>query len=198
MVEAAWVVCVHVWDILPAAGPTSQGTCRVCGETREFANSSEHLVVSTGRPLDFHPRPAAPIEEVPVADKNVHKRHKEIEKRWPEIKRAIEETGRINRAARQLGISYDGVSRLAIRHGMDTAPYRPKAGAVTNSSASGGKADKGVAPARHVRTPAPAREKTAVGEGGPAGAGNLGDIGQALIGLGLVMIGAWLEERKGR
>ena len=30
--------CVHVWDIEPASGPTSQGTCTRCGETKEFRN----------------------------------------------------------------------------------------------------------------------------------------------------------------
>jgi hypothetical protein len=196
VVKAARAACVHVWDIATAAGPISPGTCRFCGEYREFANSSEHLVGPTGMALDFRSRPAVHREEEPVARANVHQRHKEIEKQWPEIKRTLEETGRLNRTAVQLGLSYSSVERITRRHGLDTTLYRPMAGVVTNSSASGGKADKGVAPARHAKTPAPAREKTAVGEGGPAGAVSLANIGQGLIGLGLIMVGAWLKSQE--
>ena len=33
------VVCKHHWVIETAAGPVSIGTCRLCGEEREFNNS---------------------------------------------------------------------------------------------------------------------------------------------------------------
>lgn len=32
------MVCVHNWNCEPAVGPTSKGTCRECGEEREFSN----------------------------------------------------------------------------------------------------------------------------------------------------------------
>jgi len=32
--------CCHHWVIDTASGPTSQGTCRLCGESREFRNFS--------------------------------------------------------------------------------------------------------------------------------------------------------------
>ena len=195
-VKAARAACVHVWDINPAAGPTSSGTCRLCGETREFANSSEHLVESKGKPLDFRRLPAVRTEEAPVTKKNGWAKREEIDERWPEIKRTIEEMRMVNRAANKLGITYYAVLSCARRHSFDTTPYVLPAGAVTNLSASGGKADKGVAPARHAKTPAPAREKTAVGEGVPAGAVSLANIGQGLIGLGLIMVGAWLKSQE--
>jgi hypothetical protein len=175
MVEAALAACVHVWEIELANGHTSPGTCRRCGETREFANSSEHLVVSTGRPLDFHPRPAAPIEEETVKKVNMHQRHQEIEKRWPEIKKTIEELGGLNRAAKQLGLSYEGTRRAAARHGFDVKPYLTKAG----------------------RRPAPVRETDGQAFRDKPAANGHDNIGEALIGMGLVMIGAWLETRKG-
>ncbi len=31
--------CCHHWIIETANGPVSQGTCRICRETREFRNS---------------------------------------------------------------------------------------------------------------------------------------------------------------
>ncbi len=31
--------CSHYWIIEPAAGRVSEGTCRFCGERRQFANS---------------------------------------------------------------------------------------------------------------------------------------------------------------
>lgn len=30
--------CCHRWDIKPANGPSSQGTCQNCGEVRKFKN----------------------------------------------------------------------------------------------------------------------------------------------------------------
>ena len=30
--------CTHVWQIDPPNGPTSEGMCRLCGETRRFNN----------------------------------------------------------------------------------------------------------------------------------------------------------------
>ncbi len=35
------VDCMHHWVIERANGPISKGTCRVCGEEREFNNSVE-------------------------------------------------------------------------------------------------------------------------------------------------------------
>jgi hypothetical protein len=34
-------ICVHQWNIEPPKGPTSNGVCGVCGESREFQNSYE-------------------------------------------------------------------------------------------------------------------------------------------------------------
>ena len=31
--------CVHHWEIAPATGPMSPGTCKRCGEVRMFKNS---------------------------------------------------------------------------------------------------------------------------------------------------------------
>ena len=35
------VVCRHHWLIQAADGPTSEGVCRICGETRAFKNYVE-------------------------------------------------------------------------------------------------------------------------------------------------------------
>ena len=35
--------CQHHWIIDPAAGPASKGVCKLCGEEREFDNSSEAM-----------------------------------------------------------------------------------------------------------------------------------------------------------
>ena len=41
-IEAESVVgCCHHWVIQPADGPISNGSCQVCGETREFKNYVE-------------------------------------------------------------------------------------------------------------------------------------------------------------
>ena len=34
--------CQHHWLIDPPNGPTATGTCRLCGETREFPNSHDY------------------------------------------------------------------------------------------------------------------------------------------------------------
>lgn len=36
--------CRHHWIIEPPQGSTSMGTCKVCGTSREFRNSSEDIV----------------------------------------------------------------------------------------------------------------------------------------------------------
>ncbi len=33
--------CAHHWLIETAAGPLSKGVCRLCGEEREFTNSTD-------------------------------------------------------------------------------------------------------------------------------------------------------------
>ena len=33
--------CAHYWIIEKADGPRSKGRCRLCGEEREFSNSTE-------------------------------------------------------------------------------------------------------------------------------------------------------------
>jgi len=35
------VACTHHWVIEKANGPVSKGTCRICGEEREFNNTVE-------------------------------------------------------------------------------------------------------------------------------------------------------------
>ncbi|MBC8281809.1 MAG: hypothetical protein H8E48_13575 [Chloroflexi bacterium] len=39
--EPAVSTCRHHWVIQPADGPVSNGSCQVCGETREFKNYVE-------------------------------------------------------------------------------------------------------------------------------------------------------------
>jgi hypothetical protein len=43
--------CCHYWIIQPAMGPVSDGTCRRCGQVREFFNSLPPDV-SHRRPLE--------------------------------------------------------------------------------------------------------------------------------------------------
>lgn len=40
-VTAEASACVHQWMIAPPNGPTSEGQCKLCGETRAFHNSLE-------------------------------------------------------------------------------------------------------------------------------------------------------------
>ncbi|MCH7906982.1 MAG: hypothetical protein IIB26_06100 [Chloroflexi bacterium] len=41
--------CKHTWLIEPPNGPTSNGSCTVCGQTREFRNSYEYTPSWTAR-----------------------------------------------------------------------------------------------------------------------------------------------------
>ena len=34
--------CSHLWTIEPPNGTMSMGSCKICGETREFRNSFEY------------------------------------------------------------------------------------------------------------------------------------------------------------
>jgi hypothetical protein len=175
MVEAVRTTCVHKWDIAPPAGPTSPGTCRDCGEVRDFLNSCDELLKVAAHPSVAHKQQSMHREEVPVSKVNVFQRHQEIEEQWPEIKRTIEETGGLNRAAKQLGISYDGVAKACGRHGFDLAQYTGLKG----------------------RRFAPVRETDGEAFRAKAPTGRQDNIGEALIGVGLVMIGAWLKSKEG-
>ncbi len=35
------MTCTHAWSIQPPDGPVSLGTCKLCGETKEFLNHIE-------------------------------------------------------------------------------------------------------------------------------------------------------------
>ncbi len=37
----AFMACTHHWVIERPAGPTSEGVCQKCGETKQFSNSAE-------------------------------------------------------------------------------------------------------------------------------------------------------------
>ena len=50
------VDCMHHWAIERANGPISKGTCRVCGEEREFRNSIETRGGWTGKVNDGQQR----------------------------------------------------------------------------------------------------------------------------------------------
>ena len=45
--------CCHQWLISKAAGPTSEGICQLCGETKDFKNSitANHWKPGQGRPF---------------------------------------------------------------------------------------------------------------------------------------------------
>lgn len=42
--------CRHHWIIEPPQGSTSKGICKVCGENREFRNSSDDIVWESESP----------------------------------------------------------------------------------------------------------------------------------------------------
>ena len=43
--------CAHHWDIEPANGPVSIGTCRNCGASKEFRNATDY---PTNPHMPFH------------------------------------------------------------------------------------------------------------------------------------------------
>ena len=53
------VVCRHHWLIQAADGPTSDGVCRICGETREFNNYVETATWGDTRLMP----PPAPVNQ---------------------------------------------------------------------------------------------------------------------------------------
>jgi hypothetical protein len=131
----ASLVCIHVWDIEPANGPTSQGTCKKCGRTREFSNAlheSEAEKAARYRPhlkvdqkVDQGKPVMKPEKEAPVGKHvNIHKRHEELEAQWPSLKKTIEKLGNLNQAAKQCGIAYSTLLSCCARHGFDVSRYR--------------------------------------------------------------------------
>ena len=56
--------CAHFWDIEPANGPSSQGTCQNCGETRDFFNAFPDFnpMRRKSNPLDLPKMPDVDVD----------------------------------------------------------------------------------------------------------------------------------------
>lgn len=57
--------CPHFWDIEAANGPSSWGTCRRCGKTREFYNAfpAFNPLKRRTNPLDLPRMPDVDVDE---------------------------------------------------------------------------------------------------------------------------------------
>lgn len=57
--------CPHFWDIEAANGPSSLGTCRHCGKTREFFNAfpTFNPLKRRNSPLDLPKMPDVTVDE---------------------------------------------------------------------------------------------------------------------------------------
>lgn len=55
--------CRHHWIIEKASGPTSPGTCRICGETKSFRNFSDDLFWERETPVETPPSIEIKLDE---------------------------------------------------------------------------------------------------------------------------------------
>ena len=55
-------VCRHHWVIQPADGPVSNGSCQICGETREFKNYVESASWGDSRVANKNSSASASVE----------------------------------------------------------------------------------------------------------------------------------------
>ena len=55
--------CAHHWLIEAAAGPVSKGKCQLCGEEREFSNSTDSYSTWTTQPQRHTVAPQPKEEE---------------------------------------------------------------------------------------------------------------------------------------
>ncbi|NQW17075.1 MAG: hypothetical protein HQ478_06265 [Chloroflexi bacterium] len=60
-------VCVHQWSIEPPNGPTSEGVCNLCGDSRDFNNSYE--ISSWDNRKKHNPKPGSPPEKASASKK---------------------------------------------------------------------------------------------------------------------------------
>jgi hypothetical protein len=58
-------LCHHFWDIEVANGPASIGTCRYCGETKEFLNAfpTFNPLKKNGNPFNLPKLPDVEIDK---------------------------------------------------------------------------------------------------------------------------------------
>jgi hypothetical protein len=63
--NAAKAPCHHFWEIEVANGPKSVGTCKYCGETREFLNAfpTFNPLKKNGNPLSLPKMSEVAIDE---------------------------------------------------------------------------------------------------------------------------------------
>jgi hypothetical protein len=204
--------CAHHWDIeTPCGKPTLHGTCRLCGEEKDFPaaqaapwenDPGQDLLPGKGykehqkyplkrqkvakprqvppetrpspitKPAKVEESPVVQLETRPVKEAKVKRKTREVEERWPEILQTLQETGSINKTATKLLIPYTCILTACERHGVDVKAYQPMKAAGSACQ----KVDQ------------------------PAGAGHLviglPNLGEALIGLGLLVLGSWLKQQE--
>ncbi|MGI8550186.1 MAG: hypothetical protein ACR2PL_05195 [Dehalococcoidia bacterium] len=66
--------CRHHWKIAPPNGATSLGTCKVCGEEREFRNSSTDSIWENESGESAFNRGRGRAATEPIAEENSQRR----------------------------------------------------------------------------------------------------------------------------
>ena len=74
--------CRHHWVIQPADGPVSNGSCRICGETREFKNYVESATWGDSRITNKNSSGSAGVEST-SDDEDFGSRNLDDESRTP-------------------------------------------------------------------------------------------------------------------
>ena len=185
--------CPHHWEIeTPCGKPTLHGACKLCGEEKDFpaAQAAPWEKEHQKYPLKRHVPPETNVDTTtqvptvttrPVKEAKVKKKTKAVEKQWPEILRTLEETHSVNKTARKLDIPYSSILSACTRHEVDVRQYQPMKTGETRAS-----------PDKNKDAGSTCQKVQPTGAQGPLVIG-LPNLGEALIGLGLMVLGAWLQ-----
>jgi hypothetical protein len=193
--------CTHIWEIDPAAGPTSKGKCRLCGTEKDFANSlpeeTDPHERAKIRLKGSQPKPGKGVEEMPTVDVNA--RGKEL----APIRRAAVELFRKGKTVEELrqmpgfkDVAPSTLSGWRGRFGPPTDPEKPPT-AKRKKESTTVRTSTLAASGRHAQdkstdAPASGRDKNVTDF-----VTNRDNIGELLIGVGLVIVGSWLKRMEG-
>ena len=186
--------CTHIWEIETANGPTSKGRCRLCKTEKDFANAltPEQMSDLSWRKCQVRkpkPKPEREVTEMPPRGDT-----KRLAKAKEEAMAMFRDGKRPREVAAALEPEYGKIAISTLCYWKKTA-LENVVGRISG--------EKGPELAKRKRESTAVRTATLEASGRDAHAKSTGPfgpptpdfrhMGRAVIGLGLILLGQWLE-----
>lgn len=178
--------CAHVWECEPANGPTSKSKCRLCGSEKDFANSikddepgDRRRIRLPGTPAKPKPEPAKGEVEM-AKGVDTHQRRRQLTEAREEAMAMFREGKRLCQVRDSLREEWGEISSSTLDYWRKSSVGKESTGVRTATLKASG---------RDAQNTLTAPPKSADPD--------FARVGDLLVGVGLVMIGAWLKRTDG-